>query len=93
MKVLNKIFLQWFFIRLTKNTTKIIDEFDMTEISLAYGTGHAMGGAIKRYHIEYYYSIQGWIVPLSGWTTAFNYLGKKSPWFIKITKTYAKVKS
>ena len=34
---------------------------------------------------KYWYSIQYWIVPISGWNTDFIYLNKK-PKFLQITK-------
>lgn len=83
MKIINFLFLQWFFVRLTKNTLNIINKIEMFECSLTEA-GYAVGGVIKEMHIQQWYSIQGFIIPLTGWINSFSYLNK--PFFIRVTK-------
>jgi hypothetical protein len=81
---LNFFLFQWFFIRLTYCKTKVIEDFTLTEISLTMG-GYAVGGYSKKTHTYYWYSIQKWILPLTGWYGNFVYLNKRKR-FLKITK-------
>lgn len=38
---------------------------------------------------QYWFSIQYWIWPLSGWVAGFKYVGKRSPRYFVITKRFA----
>lgn len=82
LEFVNKVFFQWFFVRLTRCQQRVITEFKITEISIVPG-GYAPGGDAK-YKTEQWYSLQGWIVPITGWGNDFKFIGKR--WFIKITK-------
>jgi hypothetical protein len=82
LEFVNKVFLQWFFIRMTRCQRKVFTEFKMYEISIVPG-GYAPGGTGK-YKTEQWDSIQGWIIPLTGWSTDFKFLGKR--WFVKVSK-------
>jgi len=72
--------LQWFFIRLTKHQETIIVSPYVTDISFQTGF-HRFGDILD---VEWY-SIQYWILPLTGWWSDFIYLNKK-PRFLKISK-------
>jgi hypothetical protein len=78
----NKAFFQWVFVRLTRCQQKVITEFKMHEISIT-PNGYKPGGKVE-YRTEQWYSLQGWIIPLTGWRNDFKFIGKQ--WFIKITK-------
>jgi len=86
LEFVNKVVFQWFFVRLTRCQQKVITEFKMYEVSIAPG-GYAPGGDVK-YKIEQWYSIQGWIIPLTGWRKEFKFIGKN--WFLKVTKPKVK---
>lgn len=81
-------FLQFLFIRLTRHENKIINEFKLTSASMTVG-GIGVSGSIEKYKIETYYSIQGYIVPLTGWWSDFIYIGGH-PYFYQITKSVVK---
>lgn len=80
MEILNKVFFQFLFIRLTKciETTDI----KINEVSILKD-GAGVGGTVKS--INEWYSIQGFILPLTGWKSDFIFLNKK-PFNIQITK-------
>lgn len=70
---INKYFLQFFFIRLTRHTEKVkVNYIDYSRMKST------------RYQTETYYSIQYWILPFTGWTNDFIYLNK-SPKFVRLT--------
>jgi len=88
----NYFILQWFFIRLTRHTERIIDEVDMIEASMLsphVGQVTGIGFGVKRSHVLTWYSIQYWVIPCTGWTTFFKYIGGK-PKFWRITKQWRK---
>jgi hypothetical protein len=79
MKWINYL-LQFLFIRLTRHEVK-------HEVSALPDGGLGIGGTVSRASIIYWYSIQYWIVPLTGWTNNFVYLNKaKKPRYKSITK-------
>ncbi len=84
MKLLNLILLQWFFVRLARCTERKIVEFKLREVSIMFDGSISPGGNCK-VEIWEWYSLQGWIVPLTGWRNKFVYLNK-TPFFIKFTK-------
>ena len=85
----NRVFFQWFFIRLTKCLENKIEEYKLLSFDLTLnGMASRGNGIIKTYE---WYSIQYWILPTSGWGTNFQYLNKK-PKFIKITRKHNKIK-
>ncbi|UZS00288.1 hypothetical protein [Chondrinema litorale] len=84
--LVNYYFLQWFFIRLTKHQEKRAVEYELIELSFFPNNQFVTGGNAKMETWQWY-SIQGWVLPTSGWSTNFKYLNKsKKPFFIKITK-------
>lgn len=91
MKYINWI-LQLFFIRLTRCEEHIVKEFTLTEVSVVqFDNDHALrsdgkvavGGYAKTQMTEYWYSIQGWIVPFTGWSGDMIRWGKQ--WFWQLT--------
>ena len=86
LKAVNLILLQWFFIRLTKCTERRIVEYNLKEVSLMPEGSMAIGGNGKTETWQWY-SVQGWVVPTTGWKKEFNYLNKK-PFFVKCTKPH-----
>lgn len=82
LKFLNVFFFQWFFVRLTKNTRMgirsqtaiVIDSLDKFKKVYADGPREL-----------YWYSIQYFILPCTGWWSKFIYLNGK-PKFYRITK-------
>jgi hypothetical protein len=66
MKIINFLFLQWFCVRVDRSRRTKIDEFELTEISMLAG-GFAPGGRIKQKHVDEFYILYGFIVPLTGW--------------------------
>jgi len=85
LEFINKVIFQWFFVRLTRCQQRIISEFNMYEVSIT-PNGYAPGGNVQ-YKTEQWYSLQGWIVPLTGWNGDFKFIRKQ--WFIKLTKPKA----
>lgn len=74
LEIINKILLQWFFVRLTRCSDNLIIEYDL------YG--------LKKIHgkkVRIWYSLMGWVIPTSGWNSDYKYLGNR--WFRKLTKT------
>lgn len=84
MKSINLFFLQWFFVRLTRCEVRVIDDIQLFEVSLLPSGGLGFGSNVRSSHIEYWYTIQGWIIPGTGWDSRFRYV--KRNWHIKITK-------
>lgn len=84
LEFLNKFFFQWFFIRLTFCQTRIITEMKLSEISLLTDGNYGIGGQVKNYKIKYWYSLQGWVLPLSGWEDDYRTIGKR--WYLRVTK-------
>lgn len=82
MKILNIVLFQWFFIRLTKCKSRTVVSFNPHEISLLPDGSMGFGGNVK-YEIIEWYSIQLFILPLTGWRNDFVYIGK--PKFYRIT--------
>lgn len=84
LKLANIFVLQWFFIRLTKCKEERIVNFEFTHLSLNPSGNYGLGGRgkVNKYT---WYSIQVFILPLSGWWNDFIYLNKK-PKLYKITK-------
>lgn len=72
LEIANRFFFQWFFVRLTRCIYEVYLEF---EEHPGYRILH---GKAK------WYSLQGFILPTSGWSNNFIFLGKR--WFLRITK-------
>jgi hypothetical protein len=85
LRFLNRFILQWFFIRLTICKEDIMDDYNVISFDLTPGGMASRGtGNIKTYQ---WYSIQGWIVPTTGYESDFKYLNKsKKPFFFRLTK-------
>jgi hypothetical protein len=84
LKLVNVIFLQWFFIRLTRCESKLIEKFEPHSVSIMPGGGASLAGIVTGYKKLQWYSIQGFIVPCTGWCGSFKYL--KGPFFWRVTK-------
>jgi hypothetical protein len=82
--LLNFCLLQFFFIRLTRCERKVITKFDLESIDLMPGGVFVPSGRVREFEIESWYAIQYWIVPFTGWSSDFVYLGRKG--FIHFNK-------
>lgn len=83
MKYVN-YFIQVFFIRLTRCEQRVITEFKLDSISYR----GSVSGEIKNYRDEFWYSIQYWIIPFSGWSGEFKFIGNGKANFVRITKIF-----
>lgn len=88
LEFFNRSLFQWLFIRLTRCERNVIDGFDITEVSQLLN-GYGIGGNVTSSRIESWYSIQYWVVPLTGWSSDFRYLSK-GPGFKRISKIRVK---
>ena len=82
MKLLNIFIFQWFFVRLTRFEKQKIKNYIFESFDL-------MGGSRGRVEFKtyYWYSIQYWIVPCTGWFNDFIYLSNRRFWRISKIKT------
>jgi len=80
----NFILFQWFFIRLTKCSKRVITDFELESISMIDAHNATMAGKVKKDKTVYWWAIQYWIYPLSGWRNNFIYT-KGGQRFLKIT--------
>lgn len=84
MKLLNILVLQWFFVRLTKCQEKVIKEYKVLSYDyMPDGSISSRGHGITVKNE--WYSIQYFILPLTGWWSKFIFLNK-IPKFKKITE-------
>ncbi len=84
IKILNMLILQWFFVRLTICKEIKIENYKLLSFDLMLDGNMASRGTGTK--VEYsWYSIQGFVLPLSGWRSDFIYLNKK-PFFKMITE-------
>ncbi len=87
MKLLNRIILQWFFIRLTKCEENCIIKYEPVSYDLMEG-GVLSARAIGKIQTIYWYSIQYWVKPLSGYNgKEYKYLNK-GPKYLRITRKW-----
>jgi hypothetical protein len=88
LKIINVFLLQWLFVRLTLCKEIKIEDYKLLSYDLmSDGSMSSRGTGAK---IEYsWYSIQGFILPLSGWWSDFIYLTKKNK-FIRLTEKIKK---
>lgn len=84
LEFVNKIFFQWLFIRLTKCQERRIYQFDLNGVSLLPTGNMGVEGRLKESITIYWYSIQGFILPCSGWRKSFVFISKR--WLIRVTK-------
>ena len=84
LKFINVVFLQWFFVRLTKNSEKVITEYKIHSLDMM-ADGQIGSRGVGKTENRYWYSIQGFIVPCTGWWIDFKFVSKE-PMFWKITK-------
>lgn len=84
LKIVNVFFFQWFFVRLTKCTDKVVTMYTVLSYDMmADGSIGSRGKGITE--TRSWYSIQGFIVPTTGWGRDFVFLTKE-PKFWKVTK-------
>lgn len=76
---ISNYFLQFFFIRLT--LCEVITDFTVDEISFVQNNSFEIGGKVKE--TRNFYALQYFVLPFSGWTSDFIYIGKKR--FLRIT--------
>lgn len=90
LKFINKFILQWFFIRLTKCIKKVdkVDKYLSCTSCDTMRDGGVSARGFGKFTEYYWYSIQGFIVPTTGWNSDFKIIGKR--FFIKLTKKYIK---
>lgn len=84
LKLVNMVFLQWLFIRLTKCSENRIVHLKVNSFDLMSDGNFSLRGQgdTKTYQ---WFAIQYWILPLSGWGNKFKFIGKEAK-FIRITK-------
>lgn len=80
LKWSNIIFFQWLFIRLARNEEKRIVEFKLTHASLMPNGNIAEGGNAV-IHVYQWYSILGFVLPLTGWKKDYIRLTKKLKYY------------
>lgn len=86
LEVANRFFFQWFFVRLTRCQRRNISLFNLTEVSILPDGNHGIGGKITDSATFEWFSIQGFILPLTGWNNdTFKVIGP-APWFLRVTK-------
>lgn len=66
MKLVNILFLQWFFVRLTRCQQTVVTGFEMFEVSILPDGCTGLGGRVTGRALETWYSMQGWIAPFKG---------------------------
>lgn len=77
LKAINVFLLQWFCIRLTKHKESRIENFKVHSVDLMPNGSISSRGTGETVDYEWY-SIQYWIVPLTGWRTDYIFLNKKA---------------
>ncbi len=82
VKFLNIFILQLFFIRLTRCSQVVVSDYKLFSYDLTPGGISPRGVGTSKTHS--WLSIQGIIVPFTGWNSEFIYIGK--PIFLKISK-------
>jgi hypothetical protein len=80
----NKIFFQWFFIRLARCSHDLILDVKVNSVSLLPDGSVGMEYIPKCKKKKTWYAFIGWIVPLTGWRFDYRYIGKI--WQKNITK-------
>lgn len=80
----NKYIFQWFFIRLTKNIENSIEEYKILSYDMMPDGSIASRGCGKTI-TKYWYSIQYFVVPLTGWNNDYKYINN-GPKYFKITR-------
>ena len=80
LEVLNKFFLQWFFIRLTKRQERVITEFKMESVSMIINGEQSIMGR-PTYHTNQWFSIMCFVVPLTGWNSNCKFIFGKCKTF------------
>jgi hypothetical protein len=86
LRFINVFFLQWFFIRLTLCQQNIIVGAELDSVSVLNDGSHGFAFRYAGIKVQYWYSIQGWVVPLTGWKNDFRYVGKK--WMKALTDPF-----
>ena len=84
LKMINKFFLQWFFVRLTKCREKKVDDYEILSYDLMPDGSISSRGIGKTVTYQWY-SIQYFILPTTGWNSDFIFLTKEAN-FIQLTK-------
>lgn len=85
LEFFNKLFFQFFFIRLTKCQQKRIENYKIKSFDLMSDGSFSPQGVVGESKIYQWYSIQYWVLPLTGWKHDFIFLNKK-PKFIRVSK-------
>lgn len=83
LKITN-IFLQLFFVRLTKCIDYKIEDYKLLSFDMMEDGSMSPRGVGRSVKYEWY-SLQYFVVPFSGWKYNYSYLGKE-PGYIRLTK-------
>lgn len=83
LKFINVFILQWLFIRLTRCRETIVIEANVLSYDLMPDGNISARGIGKTKTLEWY-SIQGLIIPTTGWVGDFKRIGR--PFFLRLTK-------
>jgi hypothetical protein len=89
LEMANRI-LQIFFIRLTRHSERRILDGNVTEASVLSDGSIGVGMTITQSKIFEWYSIMYWVVPFTGWSTAFEYEGNRKHLYITPQKEMGK---
>jgi hypothetical protein len=84
LKAINVFLLQWFFIRLTKHQSQVVENYKLTGFDYVEENLVSSSGTGKII-IKEWYSIQYCIIPLTGWWSNYVFLTKEAK-FKPITK-------
>ena len=85
LKFLNVYFFQWFFVRLTKHIDRdVVIDYQLLSWDIMHDGNISARGIGDKVTLQWY-SIQNFIIPTTGWSTNYKYIGK-GPKFLRITK-------
>ena len=82
----NRWVFQFFCIRLTKNFNYEVKSFDLEQVSLVPSGGMSIGGSIRDSEVTSFWSIQYFVVPLTGWDNGQMLYLTNKPKYLKLTK-------
>lgn len=74
LALLNYYFLQFFFIRLTKEQTRVAADIKAHECSIVGAGQYEMGYSVVTWEIRQRWAIMYWVIPFSGYGKKFRYV-------------------
>lgn len=85
LRLINIIFLQWFFIRLTCFQQNEIIGAELDSISVLSDGSHSYAVRYAGVKVKYSYFVHGWIAPLTGFKKSKDWKEIGKPWLKLIT--------